>query len=185
MDKKTLLAEYEKNIRKVWSSEKMVDYCLKKVGTLVELDGGDIAEIEKPHIETSFCFGYGYCGVSTEEDRNRASRCANVARTQIEYFIEENLKPLKSWLETLKDQSERIYKFPKYMGLDENDALKEFSVIPYYRQPSDNMKEISENERKALISGYEEVIKAFTKRLNTYAKKYGTSKLKVWTYLSD
>ena len=31
----------------------------------------------------------------------------------------------------------------------------------------------------------EEVKKAFIKRLNTYLKKYGLSKLHTWTYLVD
>ena len=45
--------------------------------------------------------------------------------------------------------------------------------------------EIGEADIQAIIDGLEVVKKQFEKRLNTYLKRYGLSKLNVWTYLRD
>lgn len=36
-----------------------------------------------------------------------------------------------------------------------------------------------------LIAGYEEVKTEFIKRLNSYLKRYGMSKVETWSYLMD
>lgn len=183
MDKKELFLQ---ELKKVWKdSQKMVDYCFKKSALLVELNDGDILTIDKPTIETHFCFGYGYCGVSTQEEINRAYDAEEKARANGEYFKRENLKDLDSWISTLEDESQKIYKFVSYYGLSKDDHLKSVRVFSYWESVPEYAEEITKQERKAILDGYKEVRAKFEKRLDTYLKRYGTSKLKTWTYLVD
>ena len=182
MDKKEVFLQ---ELSKVWHGDaKMIDYCFKESAYIVELDNGDILSIKKPRIETSFCFGYGYCGVSTQEDSNGATRCAEIARTQSDYFLKENLAGLNEMIDLLKSDK-RAFKYVSYIGLTPEDKLKSIQFYDYWQAPHKTAIELTPAERSALIAGYEEVKKAFTKRLNAYLKRYGTSKLKVWTYLRD
>ena len=113
MDNKQKLMDILTN--EVWQkSPKMVDYCMKKTAYIIPLDNEDIATIDKPDIETSFCFGYGYCGVSDEEDYQDAAKMASHARTNQDYFINENLKGINELLEALRSNDNKVYKFIHY-----------------------------------------------------------------------
>ena len=192
MDNKQRLQDILTN--EVWQkSPKMVDYCMKKTAYIIPLDNEDIATIDKPDIETSFCFGYGYCGVSTDEDYQGAANMAAHARTNEEYFLNENLKGINEMLEALKNTSNRIFKFVHYNPSPDTSNLKEFTIIDKWTNPYKDfhykhlrsLKECSDQERAEIIKGYEEVKEKFVKRLNTYLKRYGLSKIRSWTYLSD
>ena len=172
--------------KEVWTkSPKMVDYCIKKTAYIVELENGDFTDIEKPNIETSFCFGYGYCGVSTEEDYQNAASMSRHARTNEEYFLQENLKGLDGMIANFRDDDLRAYKRLHYIGQTEGSHLMNIEFCRYYQAPEKGWIEMTDAERQAMIAGYEIVRKQFEKRLNTYLKRYGTSKLHTWTYLVD
>ena len=193
---KELRAVYMDEIKKCWSSPKMIDYFNKDGGYIVELANGDIVSIDKPSIETSFCFGYGYCGVSTQEDSDNAYDAMHYADTHEDYFIHENMKSIEGYIETLKDDRMIAYKHLHYTGQEHGAKLKSISFERAYNLPDDGTMPSDYNgchdceiltaaERAALLAGYEEVKKAFKKRLDTYLKKYGLSKLHTWTYLRD
>ena len=192
MNKKELLVE---ELKKVWGKDqKMVDYCTKKAACIVELDNGDIATIDKPDIETSFCFGHGYCGVSTQEDESRAYRMEEHARTQESYFLHENLKGIDETIKDLQDTDNYFYKVTKYNRAGADSKYKEI-IISDWRHNMENepwryncygkVDVLTDAERKAYLDGYKEVRKGFEKRLHTYLKRYGLSKLNTWTYLVD
>ena len=183
MDKKELFLQ--EVTRKWGEGSSMIDYCVKKSAYVVELEDGDILSIDKPTIETRFCFGYGYCGISTESDRKSASASAQNARTNADYFKEENLKGIDEWLNLLKDDSARLFKLVNYYGVPEDFKLKEIRHYNLWDSVPNNAKMLTPNERQAIIKGYEEVRAKFEKRLNTYLKRYGTSKIHSWTYLVD
>ena len=156
---------------------------------------------DTPHIETRFCFGYGYCGISTDEEEKSANDMREYAATNENYFIKENLKEINSKIEDLKNylknnisnekiviqqyynntnivyyekaiffESEKKYINNYYMGHDITNNV---------------IRELSNEEINILIFALEEIKEDFTKRLKTYLKKYGLSKLHTWTYLSD
>ena len=192
MDNKQKLQDILTN--EVWQkSPKMVDYCMKQAAYIIPLDNDDIATIDKPDIETSFCFGYGYCGVSDEEDYQDAAKMASHARTNQDYFINENLKGINEMLEALRSNDNKVYKFIHYNPSPDNSHLKEFTIIDKWTNPNEDihyrylrsLTECSDQERAEIIKGYEEVKEKFVKRLNTYLKRYGLSKIRSWTYLSD
>lgn len=182
--------------KEVWTSENMRNYARKNIGYIVELDNGDIMDIEKPRIETSFCFGFGMYGIDPNgEGQERASKAEQTARTDSSYFISENLKGLDSMIEALKDkETYYFYKYLHYSGQESGSHLKAISYCRLGNTPEyepwrwsnlRDFEEITDKERESILKGYEEVKKAFIKRLNTYLKRYGLSKLNTWTYLVD
>ena len=195
-DQKTLKAQYMNIIStEVWpKSPDMIKYADKKAAWIVEINNGDIVEIEKPSIDKDFCFGYGYCGISTEEDSDRAHKAANYAATHEDYFLKKNLEGIDSIIEGLQDDNKKVYKFLNYCSQQPGSKLKAFRITrwadspeyePGYWSNLRDLEELTTEERQALVKGYEEVRKAFVKRLNTYLKRYGLSKVRTWTYLSD
>lgn len=196
IDQDALKALYKEEVSKVWKSPKMIDYCMKKVEYIIPLADGDITEIDKPSIETHFCFGYGQNGISTEEDYDRANDMMHHADTNEQYFINENLKSIDETIESLKNPTAVWYKRLHYNGQQEGSALKGISVasdrqIYNYGQPEGTWegcrecKVLTNQERQAVLTGYEAVRASFVKRLNTYLKRYGLTKLHTWTYLVD
>ena len=174
----------------VWhNDQKMVDYCVKEAGYIVELVNGDIVAISKPRIEKNFCFGYSDSRYDTE-DYDRANAMAEHASKSQEYFIEENLKGIDEMIALLegKDSGRWVFKV----------------CIPYSRQPMDsklkgihqynrwdeseygkNFPELAGEDLQRVIDGFKAVRADFVKRLNTYLKRYGLSKVHSWSYWQD
>ena len=53
------------------------------------------------------------------------------------------------------------------------------------RNKADIIKEATKEDLLLIIEVYKQQIENFKKRLNTYLKRYGLSKLTTWTYLVD
>ena len=191
MTQKEIKAKYMEIIcAEVWpSSKRMQEYASKEFYYGVELDNGDIYVIDKPRIKKDFCFGYGMNGVSLEGDDECASEMARHARTSEEYFIDRNLDEINSKLDALLDPRKMGYKYLAYYGQQSGSKLKTFTMINPYdfdrMEGRMDVEELSQAEMTSIINGYLEVRHMFTKRLKTYLKRYGLTKLNVWTYLRD
>jgi hypothetical protein len=172
--------------KKVWGKdEKMIDFCMKKITGVVELENGGYFCFDKPSIETHFCFGYGQNGISTEEDFEFALQ-EKINASKKENFISENMKKFQFMEETL-DYDGKVYAMELYnrsnsnlrgLKTDEEERIygKMFGTVVSEITPVDRMN------LKAELSNQK---KKFMKRLETYWKRYGSSKLKTWTYLVD
>lgn len=196
---KELKEKYMDIIREeVWpGSEHMQEYARKNCAYVVELTNGNLIEIEKPRIQTSFCFGMGMYGTYTDEDFERAESCAETARTNEEYFVLENLKQITDKIDDLKEGlagKHECYTFTAYNGQPETSQLKGYNVVRIADNPEydpgrwSNLKDVQKLENgdiQRIIDGLEVVKERFTKRLHTYLKRYGLSKLNVWTYCRD
>lgn len=179
----------------IWSgSQRMIDYAKKEFCYAVELNNGDLYVIDKPRIKKDFCFGYGWNGVSTGDDADDAYSMARNARENTDYFMRENLEDLDRKIDDLKKTMVEAYKYLAYTGQKEGSKLKSYTVVKMWDNPENDpgrwerlkdVEQLDKSEIKALIDGYEEVKKMFMKRLNTYLKKYGLSKVNSWTYLRD
>lgn len=197
MTQKELKAVYTEELKKAWDDDKMVKYCSKSTAFVIEHNSA-LYGIEKPKIETHFCFSHGQNGITTEEE-NRAEEMANYARESKEYFKNKNLENINRWIERLKKIKEEMgYKWaegshPRYMiatgahysGQSEDCRLRYYEIIDTFN--GINRGEICNDTEllDKIISGYEEVKKDFTKRLNTYLKRYGLSKVESWSFISD
>lgn len=173
-----LLTSYLNEVRKVYSSESSVEYHRKNVSGLCQLSNGMIYEYMKPNIKTSFCFGHGFCGVSTKEDEDFANSQYHNAKTNPEYFINANLREIDGEIERLKSDK------PLWIGHQQGNHIAYLISRPEFAENND-CQPLSDRDRQSLIELHEEEKEKFKKRLNTYLKKYGLSKLDVWTYLCD
>lgn len=175
----------------VFKADKMVNYCLNEIANIIELSNNTIIVIDKPTIKKSFCFGYGFCGISTEEEENNAYKMSQVAKTNHDYFMQENLKHINERIEEIKN-SYKVYIFNQYYRQSKNNILRTYYAISrpvdeerFKMNSYENVEEITEADKMKIVEGLEQVKKEFIKRLETYLKKYGLSKIRSWTYLSD
>lgn len=193
-EQKRLLDEYIKLLSDtVYKNDRggMLEYIRKETARIFKTENGYYIAIDKPRIETHFCFGYGYCGITTEEDAERARNVERYARTDEIYFIEQNTKELRRIIDGLKDKQNEIVTYTKYSAKAGADfCIKGFYIIKNYcdRERAELMtrcEPLSDSDRNRLVSAHEKVLQDFEKRLKTYLKKYGLSRLHTWTYLSD
>lgn len=117
--------------KEVWKNDysDMVDFCMKQVSQIVQLDNGDIIIIEKQSIEKDFCFGYSLSSISNE-DYDRANEMARHAKQSEDYFIRENMR----------DFNRTIEEIDRAFGEDPNtwDGWMYFLVNPYIGQPKES-----------------------------------------------
>lgn len=182
---KELKTIYQQELKNYWKDEKMVKHCIKEAGYIVELEDQNLLSVEKPSIKKDFCFGYSDSMYDTE-DYDRANKAADYASKSESYFIEANLKEIKRTLESL-NSDKTIWVFSHYHGQEKNSKLFTWSFENHYHDMSkyQNARILTDNERQRLIEGYKEVEKDFIKRLNTYLKKYGMTKVNTWSYWRD
>lgn len=195
---------YKKEMSIVWhNDQRMIDYELKEANYIVPLNNGDYFVINKPRIEKDFCFGYSDCGQGQSFDE--AQETAQAAHNE-DYFMKENLKDINKKIEELETRRTpgadyrgelKFYKTYKYTGGEglHQKAIRSFYTYETYNEDGELAKEqrrlnfkfeeLTDEEITAIIEGYKEVKRQFVKRLNSYLKKYGTSKLHIWTYWLD
>ena len=181
--------EYKNALMDVWKNDnKMIDYCIKKTSRMIEIDGL-IFTTEKPQIETRFCFGYDCSRVDTESYDN-ANKMVDFANTHEEYFIKENLKEIDNKIKDLQDDNIIKYYLTKgaYLGQSQKNPLRNMQFA-YHSHYNEIYGEEKKEATKEMINAYIEMLQAdridFIKRLNTYLKRYGLSKLKTWSYWRD
>ena len=192
-DQNRLKALYLEEMAAYWSSSKMLEYCKKKAAYFVELTGGEYIALDKPTIETRFCFGHGLNGISTQDDEENAQNMAHYASTNKNYFIDENLRGINEEIKALKE-ADKVYIFLNYTKENPADKLRTYRPTGLFYGPEyrpafwnnlEKLQEIGAEDRGRIIAGLEIVKAQFIKRLNTYLKKYGLSKVNTWTYLRD
>lgn len=198
-DQKKLKEKYMDIIcKEVWANTvRMQEFARKKCEYVVALSNGTIIDIDKPSIETNFCFGYGMYARSTDEEIASADACAENAKTNADYFIEENMKQITDNIAILKETltgKTEVYTFVRYDGAPDTSSLMGWKVCKIWDNPENEpwqwsnlrtVRKLGNDDIQRIIVGYEEVGKRFRKRLQTYLKRYGLSKLNVWTYLRD
>lgn len=186
---KELRDKYRQAIERVWKDKKMQDFCCKKADIVFPVRDM-LAEVEKPTIETRFCFGYGYCGVSSEEDYQDANSMAQHARTSQDYFVRENMKQINGYIEALEDTGMAAYAIGHYRedGIVSIHFCEPWNIEKRKRNAEKAnivFFELTDKERKDIAGYYGIEKQRFQKRLNTYLKRYGLSKVHSWSYLSD
>ena len=190
-DTAELIGEYRGELVKLWRTDtSMIDFCIKKISSIRKLSNGGLITWEKPQINTNFCFGY--MGQSDEGD---AQQMAQNAKKNEDYFLSENLgifdvtiKKIKS---TLKENNEnKLYIYKEYSRDSVNlwgFTVLSFSEFIYQneRKIYNDIQEASDEDIKIILEAEKEERKKFEKRLKTYLKRYGLSKVKTWSYWQD
>lgn len=182
----------------VWQDDfRMQEYSRKECEYVVELSNGNIISLDKPRIQKDFCFGMGMYASYTDEELEEAEALADKARTDVQYFIDQNMKQITDKIKVLKEALEgkrECYTYINYSGQPETSDLMTYTPCRICDNPEFDprrwqrlhaVKKLSSDDIQLIIGGLEEVAKKFMKRLNTYLKKYGLEKLNVWTYCRD
>lgn len=185
---KALLPEFRQEMAKEWSGE-MLDYNCKQFSYGVRLSNGGILYFEKPSIQNRFCWADegpsldAYNRVTSSEDRLK------------QYFLRENLAEFDKDIEKLQSLShdgktlylyrESYFGETSPMNLWEWRAWDEWDVQQNpSRYPGEHVK-MTEADRETILAGVKHERAKFEKRLHTYLKRYGTKKIKTWTYWAD
>lgn len=179
-----------------YDNERQQQYELKETAYVVELDNGDMVGIRKPDIQTRFCYGYDGYGhyENATESEERARKNAEYARTSADNFVKENMEKINTIIERLENKERyKVFKFINNCTLPDNTKNKDFILVKrvdeefYFAHQKGfrALEEVTDSERERLLNGHKKVAAMFEKRLQTYLKRYGLSKLNVWTYCSD
>ena len=177
---------------KVWKDdERMVKHCQGEISNAVKLSDGRIVIVKKEKLETSFCFGYSTCGQGSEYEE--ANGEARNARTNEDYFREQNLKDYDLAIALLKGEKEHSWGKDAYLeqlncrtcGLINIHEVVGLHYCDFVEQRYGTYSELSEADKKLIIAMYEEEKEKMNKRIDAYLKRYGLSKLNVWTYWLD
>ena len=181
--------DYKNALIDVWKNDnKMIDYCLKKTSRALMVDGL-LFTTDKPSIETSFCFGYDCSSVDNESFDN-ANKMVDHSLTNASYFINENLKSIDQEIKALEDNNLIKYYLIKgaYLSQSPDNPLRHIQYMKRWEYAEDYGEEKKEATDE-MIKAYIEALKLdrvdFQKRLNTYLKIYGLSKLRSWSYWRD
>lgn len=147
---------------------------------------------DKPIIQTRFCFGCGQCGISTDDDFNRACEEKHNMETNKQTFIDANLKGLNKSIEDIETFiKEKCFanRYNKIFICKNNYNHLAYLAWSWdydnIRNKDDIIKEATKEDLLLIIEVYKQQIENLKKRLNTYLKRYGLSKLTTWTYLID
>ena len=182
--------EYRAEIAKVWpNDERMVEYCCKKASAIIKLSTGQLMEFEKPSIETQFCFGYS--DDMDGSDRKDALDMAKHACSNEEYFKSHNLHDIKRIIERYEkeDEFDDPYLTHRYPDYNTNIVtvvwLSEWDAKDKAWQFHNDLTPLSDTDRKTILAAYKEELKKLEKRIDTYLKRYGLSKVRSWTYWRD
>lgn len=185
---KRLIAEY-------WKSPRMYDYCVGKLSNELELENGLILKFEKPSIETYFCYGYSLSNVDSES-YDTANKNVENARKDVINFINENIAQsgLQALYNKLKKADTVYYSNCNNNGIVSVRSLYDQDDECYFRyhygENSDHYKTyiagtLSKSDVQKIIAKVAEELQKFVKRLNTYLKRYGLSKVHSWSYWRD
>lgn len=183
---KELREEYEVLLNGVWNGHTgMVKHCLQDTELLVKLDNGKLVAIKKPRIQKDFCFGYRLSSTDTKE-YDDALAMAHLASKSEEYFIRKNLKDLDETIGLFENTDVELFLRNAYRS-QPDDTLASVEAFRYRQPPRDMSGHIpvTQAQREILLQAYRESKNRFVKRLKTYLKRYGMSKVKTWSYWED
>lgn len=181
-DKAMLRSEYAKVWRMRDGSEdtKMVEHCTKSASGYIAF-GDDICVMDKPHIQTDFWFGehtYDYDEVCDYRDRCSESES---------YFRSKNLASTdaKRLIEAIDDGHE-FWLCRKYGHLGESNLAYVQRLDPIWNSlRGDEIRRMDDAELALLRTFCEEEQAKFSKRIDTYLKRYGLSKCHYGVFWAD
>lgn len=164
------------------NSAKMVDYCTNSVFSVWKFRDG-IVPVKKEKIKTNFCFGYSDSKYDTE-DYDRANRLVEIATENQQYFIKQNHKNAgyAAVICLLGNKDFYAYACPRY---DDNSGI--YGV--YFRRVGNSIPQnavlLTTEERDEYRKILAEACKAHHKKIMTYLKRYGLTKVNAWSYWQD
>lgn len=181
--------EITSEFSKIWGSDSMVKYCTNKSMIVCKLNDGNLFIIEKKALHKDFCFGMGWNAYATEEEEQDAENMAHYAATNERYFIKENhdRSMYGYMIQRLNDKRYVPVKAKQYDG---NSNIVYIDFIPYFdymekTHRNADCQRLTAEEITCIKGAFVKAIQMHHKRIMTYLKKYGLSKVNTWTYYRD
>lgn len=177
------------------STSELPEYIkIDKNDLIVTLSDGGTFTINGCKLKTEFWFGYSDMGQGPTSEE--CSAAVNNARTNEQYFIDENLSDIDNRMELLTDPTKtgRIEKYLWLLGdqsgawsLDTNDTDDPDNLKTWERNKYNQglYKPLGRADQQRLIAAYSQLRVMREKRCRAYLKRYGLSKIKVSTYWMD
>ena len=109
---------------------------------------------------------------------------ANHVQSDADYFFAENMKTFNAYVEEFSDKDNRFF-FQNNYYKQTNNVLKNVNCVSSFYPEKPDMEFISENDRELILAAYKECRERHSKKIATYLKKYGTSKVRSWSYWED
>lgn len=114
---------------------------------------------------------------------------AEYAEKSKEYFLNKNLEEMQEKLEALTSGKYKIYMMVEYSRSPIDTKIYNWGVTDKSRNLNDynrdDVQELSSTDISQLVNAYKIEIEAFKKKLQSYLKRYGLSKIKAWSYWQD
>lgn len=175
---------------KIWNDEHMRNYCLKTVSNCVRTSFGCLVTFDKPKIETRFCFGYHDSMTDTESYDAANDACKNFGEKQ---FLKENLADMREVLNLFEGKKKYSYQSTKHLYFSRkysNSNIYSMAFLDEYDAKDkawkfDGLTKATDEDFQKCYAAQKQEYEKFEKRLKSYLKRYGTEKLKTWTYWAD
>ena len=206
-NKEVLAQEYTK----VWpNSQKMIDYCTNKAAAMVTLPTGEIIEVEKQTIDTDFCFddSYDYEGAgkmaahartSTDYLKEQNMKSFNSWVKDLEDCYNEADMTTAGYRHCMLTISVPYSRCEGALNLRSInfkplcDILDDCGGSAFIRElPGTTLNHfgyeyrIATREEIGIILGlYKYAREKHEKKVDSYIKRYGTSKVHSWTYWGE
>lgn len=181
-------AIYLNEIAKAWGNDaRMMAYFSRNLSTAYELPSGGVIAFDKRKINADFCFGED--GYNYDEAQNNVRN----AYTNEDYFRSENLRELNKLIALFTpDGSTRdIYLYRKSYT-NEIAPLNVWGFVALtICQFEDNrrhyidIRKATEEERAVILQALQEEKAKHEKKINSYLKRYGLSKVHAWSYWAN
>lgn len=168
----------------------------KHYASYIETGDGKVCLVEKPEgIEKDFCFAEG-----RTRDISEALELADKAKRDRDYFISRNLQcaGYEDKIESIgevEDGNMKAFFFDfndckdgkgqAVINFFENWKIGEDGLPPHKFTPSSAIREVTDEELQAYKKALESANAALLKRLDTYLKRFGLSKVRTWTYWDE
>lgn len=165
-------------------SECWRDYYRKKCVAAVEFTPGHYLLFEKKEIKKEFCFGYSDFGQGpTQEEATR--ECNSISP---KYVKSRNMEFYQDMEDDIKTGAIRMWAGKEGQTNHTDHVMTERHFLAYIRD-TEHYVSISRANNPDVYTKIEKCFeyakKSFEKRIDSYLKKYGVSKIKAWTYWLD
>ena len=175
--------------------EKMIKFLIGDADVIAQLTDGNIITFSKPRIDKDFWVGYSDCGQGiTYDEANDTIDAIN--RNLAEYFKSENMRGVDDVIneaEIARDNIEKGYTwdicviYPHWCGQSADSPLRDMRLgVRLDEKPLDpDCRVATVEDMDIIIAALKQRKANFEKRLDTYLKRFGTSKLHVGRYWVD
>lgn len=178
------IEEYIDHIKKIYPTDKtLLDYFRNKTSAVVKLSNGMYLPFEKPKIETDFWFAESSIG--TAPTMNEALRSCAVMKSSQQAFIDANTRKMRDNINELEGEGWFCLKRKYHSENGVELPIANYHSLRVARYYSGDEIPLTKEDRQLIIEAEKRELEKFTKRLNTYLKRYGLSKVSARTYWAD